>query len=84
MKSRRLDTGGDKTCAVILERGDEVASALRRFAKSADLSAARFNAIGAFSDVAPGYFDWEKKDYVRIPVHEQVEVLEESPRHLAR
>ena len=22
-----------------------------------------------------GYFDWEKKDYRKIPVHEQVEVL---------
>ena len=22
-----------------------------------------------------GYFDWEKKDYLKIPVHEQMEVL---------
>src|SRR5205823_13320077 len=39
------------------------------------LGAAHFTAIGAFRDVTLGYFDWEKKDYQKIPVREQVEVL---------
>ena len=32
-------------------------------------------AIGAFSSVKLGYFDWETKAYRTIPVDEQVEVL---------
>ena len=32
------------------------------------------SAIGALSDVVLLYFDWDKKDYVRIPVEDQVEV----------
>jgi uncharacterized protein len=31
-------------------------------------------AIGAFSDAVQMYFNFAKKDYVSIPVHEQVEV----------
>jgi predicted DNA-binding protein with PD1-like motif len=31
-------------------------------------------AIGAFSDVVLRYFDWDKKEYLAIPVREQVEV----------
>ena len=32
-------------------------------------------AIGAFRDATLGYFDWEAKEYLKIPVNEQVEVL---------
>jgi hypothetical protein len=39
------------------------------------LSAAEFTGIGAFSAAVLGYFDWQRKDYTRIPVDEQVEVL---------
>ena len=28
-----------------------------------------------FRDVVLGYFNWQKKDYKKIPIHEQVEVL---------
>ena len=50
-------------------------SLITAFAKEHRIKAARLSAIGAFSDVVLGYFDWEKKDYKRIPVREQVEVL---------
>ena len=39
------------------------------------LGGSHFTAIGAFQDVTLGYFDWQTKQYRRIPVHEQVEVL---------
>src|SRR5437660_10559626 len=39
------------------------------------LSGSHFTAIGAFSAVTVGYFNIEKKDYKRIPIREQVEVL---------
>ena len=38
-------------------------------------STSHFTAIGAFSNVVLGYFNMEKKDYRRIPITEQVEVL---------
>jgi predicted DNA-binding protein with PD1-like motif len=39
------------------------------------LSASHLTALGAFRDCVLGYFDWQKKDYRRIPIAEQVEVL---------
>jgi predicted DNA-binding protein with PD1-like motif len=48
---------------------------LARFAEEHAIAAARFTAIGAFSRAMLGYFDWQRKDYERIPVHDQVEVL---------
>lgn len=48
---------------------------LTRFAEEQDLDAASFTAIGAFSEAMLGYFAWETKDYERIAVPEQVEVL---------
>ncbi len=74
MKFRQIsDT--PKTYAVVFETGDEVASGLAQFAGEQRLTASHFTAIGAFQDVVLGYFDWAKKDYKRIPVNEQVEVL---------
>ena len=38
-------------------------------------SARGFTAIGTLSSVVLGFFDPEAKQYARIPIHEQVEVL---------
>jgi len=75
MKTELLNTQGEKTYAVIFDKGDEVIDGLQRFAQDHHLTASHFTAIGAFSDVTLGYFDRERKDYKKIPVHEQVEVL---------
>jgi predicted DNA-binding protein with PD1-like motif len=75
MRSKVLNEGAERTFAVIFDTGDEVMSGLSRFAEEQNLSAARFTAIGAFSGATLGYFDWDTKDYERIPVNEQVEVL---------
>jgi predicted DNA-binding protein with PD1-like motif len=66
---------GEKTFAVIFDTGDEVAAGLLAFAKEQRLGGSHFTAIGAFRDVTLGYFEWDKKDYKKIPVREQVEVL---------
>lgn len=65
----------EKTFAIIFDKGDEVISGLTDFAKKNGLGGSHFTAIGAFNDVVLGYFNWEKKDYERIPLKEQVEVL---------
>jgi predicted DNA-binding protein with PD1-like motif len=75
MKTKLLDDAQAKTYAVIFATGDEFSSQLLDFAKKEQLGGSHFTAIGAFSDATLGYFDWEKKDYEKIPVREQVEVV---------
>jgi len=75
MKSRLINESGEKTFAVIFEKGDEVIETLRRFANEQRLLASHFTAIGALSNVVIGFFDPAKKQYKKIPIREQVEVL---------
>jgi predicted DNA-binding protein with PD1-like motif len=75
MRSKILNDAGERSFALVFETGDEPMSLLERFARENDVTAARFTAIGAFREVVVGYFDWEKKEYLRIPIREQVEVL---------
>jgi uncharacterized protein len=69
------ETVGRRTYAIIFETGDEVMAGLRRFLEEQPVGASQFSGIGAFSDAVVAYFDWESKDYQKIPIHEQVEVL---------
>ena len=75
MKSTLLDATGPRTWVLIFDKGDEPVAGLTAFAKAQKLGAAHFTAIGAFSDVTLGYFERAKRDYKKIPLHEQVEVL---------
>jgi len=75
MKSRKLTDLPERSFALVFETGDEVMSVLQRFAEENSLTACSLRAIGAFEHAVVGYFDWEKKEYLRIPVDEQVEVL---------
>ncbi|HLW68880.1 MAG TPA: PPC domain-containing DNA-binding protein [Gemmataceae bacterium] len=76
MKSKQLSqTGSQMTYALIFDTGDEVIHGLTDFAKSQRLAGSHFTAIGAFQNATLGYFDWSKKDYKKIPVREQVEVV---------
>lgn len=76
MKSKLIhDHQGEKTFAVIFDKGDEVMAGLVEFAKAKAVGAGHFTAIGAFEGLTLGYFDWESKEYRKIPVGEQVEVL---------
>jgi predicted DNA-binding protein with PD1-like motif len=65
---------GRRTFAVIMKTGDEVLSSIKEFARDKNIAAAQITAIGALSDVTLLYFDWQKKEYQKIPVREQVEV----------
>jgi predicted DNA-binding protein with PD1-like motif len=76
MRSKLLhESDGQKTYALVFVTGDEVMSTLKAFARDHRLGGSHFTAIGAFQDVTLGYFDWAEKDYKRIPVREQVEVV---------
>jgi uncharacterized protein len=76
MKSKLVhDHGGERTFALIFDTGDEAMAGLVEFAKGNKLAGSHFTAIGAFREATLGYFDWESKEYKKIPVNEQVEVL---------
>jgi predicted DNA-binding protein with PD1-like motif len=75
MKNKLLSDGDQKTYALIFDSGDEVTAGLLDFAREHDIADAHFTAIGAFQHAVLGYFDWEAKDYQRIPIDEQVEAL---------
>lgn len=76
VKSKLIHEQGDeKTFAVVFEAGDEAMAGLQKFARENHLGGARFTAIGAFEEATIGYFDWQTKEYRKIPIREQVEVL---------
>ena len=75
MHWKLLDKGPPATHAVVLDSGDEAVGVLGKFVRERRIEAASLSAIGAFERAVVGYFDWAKKDYKRIPVEEQVEVL---------
>jgi uncharacterized protein len=75
MRSKLIHDAEQRTFALVFDTGDEVLDHLLAFAREYRLSAAEFTGIGALSDAVLGYFDWQKKDYERISIDEQVEVL---------
>lgn len=76
MKAKQLQQHrGEATWVIVLDKGDEAVTALTAFAQDHELTTAHFAAIDAFSAATLGYFDRDRKEYKKIPVHEQVEVL---------
>jgi len=75
MRSKLINDDTQQTYALIFDSGEEVISLLQRFAREHTLTASHFTAIGALSSATLGYFDREQKDYEKIAIHEQVEVL---------
>jgi len=58
-----------------LEKGEEVVSSLREWANAHQIRSGSFYAIGALSRALLGYFDPQARDYIKIPVESQVEVV---------
>ncbi len=75
MKYKLLSAEARATYAIIFDSGDDVVEILKTFANEHKLKASRFTAVGAFSEATLGYYDYSIKDYKKIPVNEQVEVL---------
>ena len=75
MRAKLINDGQLKTYALIFDKGDEVMEGLKKFAQENQLNASQFTAIGAFDDTLLGFFDYSIKDYKKIPIPEQVEVL---------
>ena len=75
MKSRCVADGPANVHVVILDAGEEAFAALTRFANAEKLSAASLTAIGAFEKATIGWFDLAAKNYRKIEINEQCEVL---------
>src|SRR3982751_5642863 len=75
MRAKLLNETGARTFALVFDTGDEVMSLLLDFARRENLASAHFTGIGAFERVIFGFLDSEKKDYKKITVNEQIELL---------
>lgn len=75
MRAQLINDAEARTYALIFDTDDEVIAGLETFAREHQIAAAHFSAIGAFRRATLGYFDWTGKDYERIEIDEQVEVL---------
>jgi hypothetical protein len=75
MKVRIIEDADVVTYVTVCDPGDEAVSALEQFARAEDLEASQITAVGGFQRAVVGWFDREAKQYRRIPVDEQCEVL---------
>ena len=76
MQTRLLaEDGRLRTFAAVFSTGNDPVGGLKAFAAEHRITGAQLTGIGAFSRATIGYFDWDRKDYLRIEIDEQVEVL---------
>jgi uncharacterized protein len=75
VKAKVVEDADVVTYVVVCDPGDEAVSVLTQFARSERLEAAQITAVGAFESATVGWFDRAARDYRRIPVDEQCEVL---------
>lgn len=76
MKQKLLATdAGERTFIIILDEGDEAFKCLTQFAEMERITAASITAIGAFRAATIAFFDYDTKNYRKIPVGVQSEVL---------
>jgi predicted DNA-binding protein with PD1-like motif len=75
MRFQLINPGPPQIFAVVLEKGDETVGCLKRFALQHRLYAAQLTAIGAFERGSLGFYDLDRKDYLRNDFDEQVELV---------
>jgi uncharacterized protein len=75
MKARQIAGGASVTYVAILDPGEEAFSALADWAARQQVSAAQVTAVGAFERAIVGWFNRAARNYRRIEVGQQCEVL---------
>lgn len=75
MKAKVVEDADVVTYVVVCDPGDEAVSALAQFARSEQLEASQVAAVGGFEQATVGWFDRAARQFRRIPVDEQCEVL---------
>lgn len=75
MHTYEAGSGGRQTLVVVMDQGDEAMAALTQAVREHGIMAAQVTAVGGFRSAELGFFDPDRLDVDRIPVTEQVEVL---------
>ena len=76
MRHQQLDQlGHDRRFVLAFATDDEVLETLLGWSDAYKVRAASFTGIGAFRSATLGYFNLDRRDYERIAIDEQVEVL---------
>jgi uncharacterized protein len=76
MKSRQISgRNGERIFIVVYEAGEAFHEPLVSLANQNQLASSQFTAIGAFRSATIGYFERERRDYIKLSLGEQVEVL---------
>jgi uncharacterized protein len=75
VNSKLIQSAPQRAFVVVFDAGEEVLGGLYQFAVEQHLVGAHLTAIGAFERVTLGFFEVEKKDYKKIPMLEQVELI---------
>ena len=75
MRDVELTDGDRRVVVVAVDKGEDAVVAINDVAARYGIRGARVTAVGGFKSAELGYFDRERRDYLRIPVREQVEVL---------
>ena len=76
MKVRELKTPVEKSYVLVFDKGDEVISKIKEFARSrqSEFSTLKFEAIGALKTAVIAYFNMSSMEYEKMEIREQVEV----------
>ncbi|MBT2422548.1 DNA-binding protein [Streptomyces sp. ISL-22] len=75
MKWRQVQASPASVYVLVLAPGEEALARITAFAREQSLGASQVTAVGAFSRAVVGWFDREAREYRRIGVDEQCEVL---------
>jgi predicted DNA-binding protein with PD1-like motif len=75
VKKTRIDNGDAPTFVLVGDPDDDAVAELSRFARDEHITAAQLTAIGGFRRATVGWFDRDRKDYGRIEIDQQCEVL---------
>ena len=71
----RSDAPSERNFVLVLNDGEEAFAAITQFCEEQNITGASLTAIGAFRRAKLGFFDFNQKSYIDIPVETQSEVL---------
>jgi uncharacterized protein len=75
MRVKELATSPSRVFAIVMTKGDRVVEGLEAFARETGVDAAAITAVGAVCEATLGFFDPVARDYLRIAVPVQAEVV---------
>jgi predicted DNA-binding protein with PD1-like motif len=75
MRTQEMPYAPRRVLVVVCDKGEDPVEAVTAASAAAGIMAAQVTGVGAFDGAELGYFDRQRRDYVRIPVSGQVEVL---------